>query len=124
MKKFFNNLLGLFILLTVTSFGLISHASAMPASMHQSEHGTSHSNHARSSSTRCATLCTSAVVSKEEELVSSEENLDDDEPIVPFYVQQLVHVYDDKSQELSRYRVIVRPPPKVPLYVQHGVFRV
>lgn len=125
MKKLFSHVLSLFILLTVSGFGVISHASAMPSSMHQSGRETAHTKHQSStSSTRCATLCTNAVVSKEDEHLPLEDDLDDDEPVIPFYVQQQPSIYDTRSLKLSRDVFAVKPPPKVPIYIIHGVFRV
>ena len=125
MRKLFRHVLSLFILLTVSGFGVISHASAMPASMHQSGHETAHTKHASSSSsTRCATLCTSAVVSKDDEYLSSEDNLDDDEPVVPFYIQRQPSIYDAKSIKLSGAELAVKRPPKIPIYILYSVFRV
>lgn len=125
MKKLFGNILSLFILLTVSGFGVISHASVMPASMHVVEHDTAHTKQVNSSSsTRCVTLCTSAVVSKEGEHLPSEDDLDDDEPVIPFYVQQQPSTYDTKSLKLSRDVLAIKPPPKVPIYILYHVFRV
>ena len=122
MKKLFSHILSLFVLLTISGFGVIGHASAMPMSMHQNGHDSSHTKHTSSSSNRCVTLCTSAVFNKDDDYDASEDELDD-KPAIPFYVQQ-PSIYDATSLALSRSVYVVKPPPKVPIYILHSVFRV
>ena len=124
MNKLLRNILSLFTLLTISSFGITSHASALPASIHKAGHDTAHTKHTSSSNARCATLCTSAVLVKKDDYVSSEDNLDDEKPIVPFYVQQQASIYDAMSLKLSPDVLAVKPPPKVPIYILYSVFRV
>ena len=125
MRKLFRHVLSLFILLTVSGFGVISHVSAMPASMHQMEQGGSHSQHSQSSTTsKCVTLCTSAVVSRDDEFNNVLEDEDDDEPSIPFYVLAQRGVYDEVTTKVALAVASVKPPPKVPIYILHSVFRV
>ncbi len=125
MRKVFNHFLSLLILFTVSGFGLVSHVSAMPASMHPMEQGGSHSQHTQSSTTsKCVTLCTSAVVSRDDEFNNVLEDEDDDEPSIPFYLQSQKSVYDEVATKVALAVASVKPPPKVPIYILHGVFRV
>jgi hypothetical protein len=97
----------------------------MPASMHQMNQDGSHSKHSQSSNTgRCVTLCTSAVVTREDELKDVTENEDNDEPVVPFYVLSQSSIYDDESTRVALAVASVKPPPKVPIYILYSVFRV
>ena len=124
MRKVFNHFLSLLILFTVSGFGLVSHVSAMPASMHQMEKG-SHSKQSQSKDTsRCVTLCTSAVVSRDDEFDDVTENENDDKPSIPFYVQAQKGVYDEVATKVALAVASVKPPPKVPIYILHSVFRV
>jgi hypothetical protein len=125
MRKLVQHMFSLVVLTIVSGFGLVNHVSAMPASMHQMEHGSSHSQHMQSSSStsRCVTLCTSAVVGRDEDLDFVSEEDDDDEPVVPFYVLTQQSIYDTKSSEVTRAVASIKPPPKVPIYILYGVFR-
>jgi hypothetical protein len=125
MRKTLQHFFSLLILFTVSGFGLMNHASAMPTSMHQINQDGSHSKHSQSSSTgRCVTLCTSAVVSRDEELDILTEDEDDDNPIIPFYVLAQSSIYDDESTKVALAVAGVKPPPKVPIYILYSVFRV
>jgi hypothetical protein len=125
MRKALNHILSILILFTVSGFGLVSHVSAMPASMHQMNQDGSHSKHTQSNSTgRCATLCASAVVSRDDESNNVTENEDDDEPSIPFYLQSQKSVYDEVATKVALAVANVKPPPKVPIYILNGVFRV
>ncbi len=125
MRKVFNHFLSLLILFTVSGFGLVSHVSAMPASMHQMNQDGSHAKHGQSKDTgRCVTLCTSAVVSRDDEFNNVLEDEDDDEPSIPFYVLAQRGVYDEVTTKVALAVASVKPPPKVPIYILHSVFRV
>ena len=125
MRKVFNHFLSLLILFIVSGFGLVSHVSAMPASMHQMEQGGSHSQNSQSSTTsKCVTLCTSVVVSRDDEFNNVLEDEDDDEPSIPFYVLAQRGVYDEVTTKVALAVASVKPPPKVPIYILHSVFRV
>ena len=123
MRKAIQNTLSLFVLLTVSAFGLVNHVSAMPISMHEMDQGTSHSQHSQSNgSGRCATLCTSAIVSRDEEQDATTEN-EDDETVMPFYAQNQVDNFSDTLVSQKLYADSVKPPPKIPIYILYGVFR-
>lgn len=125
MRKFLQHVLSLTILFVVSGFGLISHASAMPVSMHQMSQDGSHAHHSQSSSTsRCVTLCTSAIVQREDELKDSMIHDDNNEPDLPFYLVGQHAVYDSESTKVALATASVKPPPKVPIYIRYGVFRV
>jgi len=125
MKRFLRAAFSSLLLVIVSSFGLVTHVSAMPASMHQMEHGSSsHSQHSHSaSSVRCVTLCTSAVVQKEDEYDNEELSEDDDEPAVPYYLEFSGNHFDELSTRHATTTTTVKPPPKVPIYLQHAVLR-
>lgn len=105
------------LLLNLVSFSV--HTSAMPAMSHEMNSGMKHSS---SDSASCATLCRTAVFSKEESLDSNngEEN---DEPVVPFYVLTEGWHFNDSIVSQERYADSVKPPPKIPIYILYGVFR-
>jgi hypothetical protein len=63
------------------------------------------------------------VVSREENVIRNDENEDDDEPMVPFYVQVSSWLSDDKTLKQTLYADAVKPPPKIPVYILYGVFR-
>ncbi len=109
----------------VSGFGLMNHASAMPASVHQMNQGGSHSEHSQSSSTsRCVTLCTVAVVSRGDELDIVKESEDDNDPVIPFYALTQNTVYDEVSNKVALVVAGVKPPSKIPIYILYSVFRV
>lgn len=121
VRKLLRNLVVSLLLLLVGSFGVTNHAVAVPSSMHETagmDHGGS-----QSSSARCATLCTSAVFSKEESIKPIYEE-QDDEPGLPFYLlSQDAYLYSKHNRSYSN-AFAMRPPPKVPIYILFGVFRV
>ena len=84
------------LLLNLVSFSV--HTSAMPAMSHEMNSGMKHSS---SDSASCATLCRTAVFSKEESLDSNngEEN---DEPVVPFYVLTEGWHFNDSIHDMGR----------------------
>lgn len=124
MRKTLQHFFSLLILVTISGFGLMNHVSAMPASMHQMNHDSTHAQHSQSSNAaRCVTLCTSAVVTREDELKDVTENEDNDEPVVPFYVLYRSSIYDNESISVALTVASVKPPPKVPIYILYSVFR-
>lgn len=121
MRKFTRNLAKLLALAVLTGFSLVNHATAMPSAMH-SMAGMDHDS-SMSSSTRCATLCTSMVFGKKDSVEPVFEE-QDDEPAVPFYAQaQVSYLYSARTKNYSS-GLTLRPPPKVPIHIQHQVFRV
>lgn len=125
MPKVLQHVLSFAILFVVSGFGLMNHAVAMPASMHQMNQDGSHARHSQSSNTgRCVTLCTSAVVAREDELKDVTENEDNDKSVVPFYLHSRSSIYNDESIKVALAVASVKPPPKVPIYILYGIFRV
>ena len=51
------------------------------------------------------------------------ENEDDDEPGLPFYVLDNNRVSDSKTLKQELYSDALKPPPKIPVYILYGVFR-
>ena len=109
-------LLAVLLLNSVTFAG---HTSAMSTMSHDVD-GMSHKS---SDTSSCSTLCRTAVVSREENAVRNDESEDDDEPVLPFYVQDNNWVSDSKTLKQELYADAVKPPPKIPVYILYGVFR-
>ncbi len=109
----------LLAIVLLNSVSLASHASAMPVMSHEMG-GMSHGS---SDSTSCATLCRSAVFNQEE-TINSRTDEEDDEPVVPFYVQNQVGYFSDTLVSQKLYADSVKPPPKIPIYIQLQVFRI
>lgn len=105
--------------LLLNSVTFAAHTSAMPAMSHEMN-GSMH--HSSSDSTSCATQCRTAVLSKEE-LVSSSNDEEDDEPAIPFYAQNQTWLFSDTQVTQKLYADSVKPPPKIPIYILYGVFR-
>ena len=119
MKKLLTNIAAVFTLLLLNLFGLAIHASAMPMTSHEMG-GMSHET---GSSTSCATLCRTAVFTKEESVVRVDDE-ENDEPLAPHYTQLQTSIPDDTSVKSRLYAANVKLPPKVPIYILYGVFRV
>lgn len=119
MKKLLTNIAAVFTFLLLNTFGLALHASAMPMTSHEM----SGMNHDAGSSTSCATLCRTAVFAKEEAVVRVDEE-ENDEPSASQYAQLKASTSDDKSIKSRLYATNVKPPPKIPIYILYGVFRV
>lgn len=108
----------IFTILLLNTFGLASHASAMPMMSHEM----GGMDHRASSSTNCATLCRTAVFNKEEATNPSYEEKDVD-PFVPYYIQ-FGHVqFSEVDTKGKLYNAKVKPPPKIPIYILYSVFR-
>ena len=105
------------LLLNSVSFAV--HTSAVSTMSHDMN-GMSHNS---SDTSSCSTLCRTAVVSREENAIRNDENEDDDEPVLPFYVQDNNWVSDSKTLKQELYADAVKPPPKIPVYILYGVFR-
>jgi hypothetical protein len=120
MHRFIRRLSTLIAIFFVAGFGLVAHTSAMPSG----GHGMGGMNHASgSSSVNCATLCANNTFYKDESVLAIRED-EDDEPVAPYYVA-LRSVFIPTIDTDSRiYSDAVKPPPKVPIYIRLGVFRV
>lgn len=105
------------VLLNSISFG--AHTSAMSTMSHEM----SGMSHGSSDATSCATLCHTAVVNKEDNLINDDEREDDTEPAVPFYIQNQPIQLDEKSVSQRLYAAEIKPPPKIPIYILYSVFR-
>ena len=105
------------VLLNSISFG--AHTSAMSTMSHDM----SGMSHGSSDATSCATLCRTAVINKEDNIINSDESEDDTEPAIPFYSQNQALKTDEKSVSQRLYAAELKPPPKIPIYILYGVFR-
>ena len=103
----------------LNSISFAGHTSAMSTMSHEM----SGMNHSSSDATSCATLCRTAVVSKEENVINDDESEDDTEPATPFYAQNQPLRLDEKSVSQRLYAAEIKPPPKIPIYILYGVFR-
>ena len=113
------NALVLLAVVLLNSISFAGHTSAMSSMSHEMG-GMKHSSSGASS---CATLCRTAVVNKEESIISNDEDEDDDKPVAPFYEQDLPIQSDSKSIAQRLYAAEIKPPPKIPIYILYGVFR-
>lgn len=103
----------------LTSISFAGHTSAMSTMSHEM----SGMSHGSSDATSCATLCRTAVINKEDNLINNDESDDDTEPVIAFYSQNLVLGTDEKSVSQRLYAAAIKPPPKIPIYILYGVFR-
>lgn len=120
MKKLFTGIATVFTVLLLNTFGLALHASAMP----MANAGMAGMDHGSSSSTNCATLCRTAVFSKEELANSRIDEEEDDEAALPFYAQNQDLRFNNTVIKQKLYADVVKPPPKIPIYILYAVFRV
>lgn len=86
-------------------------------------HEMSGMSHSSTDASSCATLCRTAVVNKEDNLINDDESEDDIEPAAPFYLQSQPLRDDEKSATQLLYAAEIKPPPKIPIYILYGVFR-
>ena len=119
MRKLLTNITTIFTVLLLNMFGFALHASAMPMASHE----VGSMNHEASRSATCATLCRTAVISKDE-TVNVELDDEDEEPALPFYAQNEIWKFSDIHVNQRIYSDSVKPPPKIPIYILYGVFRV
>ena len=119
MKKLFTSIITVFTILLLNTFGSALHASAMPMTAHE----LGSMNHETSSSASCATLCRTAVINKDE-FLNLELGEEYDEPTIPFYAQGEVFKFSEIHVNQRIYADSVKPPPKIPIYILYGVFRV
>lgn len=109
----------LFAVVLLNSVSFAGHTSAMSTMSHEM----SGMNHSSSDASSCATLCRTAVINKEDNLINDDESDDDTEPAIPFYIQNQPLRVDEKSVSQRLYAAEVKPPPKIPIYILYGVFR-
>lgn len=96
MNKILSVILAFASVLILNSFGLVGHSLAMSMPTHEMNG----MNHSTNSSMNCATLCRTAVLSKEE-LFSHVIKDDTDTPQTPYYIQlqaQQSHHVDIKGK--------------------------
>ena len=105
--------------LLLNSVAFVGRTSAMSTMSHDMG-GMSHNS---SDTSSCSTLCRTAIVNREENAVRNDENEDDDEPGLPFYVLDNNRVSDSKTLKQELYSDALKPPPKIPIYILYGVFR-
>ena len=103
----------------LNSISFAGHTSAMSTMSHEM----SGMSYGSSDATSCATLCRTAVINKEDNLINNDESDDDTEPVIAFYSQNLVLGTDEKSVSQRLYAAAIKPPPKIPIYILYGVFR-
>ena len=103
----------------LNSLTFVGHSTAMSTMSHEM----SGINHSSSNASSCATLCRTAVVNKDENVIKNDENEDDNEPELPFYIQNQPLQIDSKSMVQRLYVTEIKPPPKVPIYILYGIFR-
>ena len=113
------NTLVLLAVVLLNSLAFVGHTAAMSTMSHEMN-GMSHGS---SDATSCATLCRTAVISKEEYVINNESEDDNDEPALPFYVSDQPLHSDEKSVSQRLYAAEIKPPPKIPMYILYGVFR-
>lgn len=106
-------------LLLLNSIGHTSTVSAMAS------HQTNGMNHSSSDSSSCATLCRSAVVNRDIFTILNQDEEDDDDKRLNIFYSLSQNAYSSKKLVSQlRYADEVKPPPKVPVYILHSVFRV
>ncbi len=114
------NALVLLAVVLINSISFAGHTSAMSSMSH--EMGSM--KHGSSDATSCATLCRTAVINKEDNVINDDESEDDTEPAIAFYGQSQTLSTDEKSLSQHLYAAEIKPPPKIPIYILYGVFRV
>ena len=119
MKKLLTNIAAVFTLLLLNIFGLALHTSALPMGSHEM----SGMNHEVGNSATCATLCGTAVFTKDEVTVKVDDE-ENGEPSAPYFTLLKTYPPDDVAAKDRIYAANVKQPPKIPLYILYGVFRV
>jgi hypothetical protein len=61
---------------------------------------------------------------KEDNVINDDESEDDTEPAIVLYGQIQALSTDEKSVSQRLYAAEIKPPPKIPIYILYGVFRV
>lgn len=119
--KYLTAIKNILVLLAVLMLNSVSHASAMSA---MPSHEMNGMNHGSSDATSCATLCRTAIINKEENILNDVESEDDTEPAIAFSAQNQALQTDEKSVSQRLYAAEIKPPPKIPIYILYGVYRV
>ena len=110
------------VLTAVILLNSVSHVSAI-ASMPTHEMGGM--NHSARDSGACASLCRTAVVSRDTNDVNRPDNEDDEhKPALAFYAINQIEQISEKVEKMRLYGDTVKPPPRLPGYILHSVFRV
>ena len=110
------------VLTAVILLNSVSHASAM-ASMPTHEMGGM--NHSTGDTGACASLCRTAIVSRGANDVNRPDSEDDeDDPALAFYAINQIEQASEKVEKMRLYGDTVKPPPRLPGYILHSVFRV
>lgn len=110
------------IISAVLLLNSIGHTSAVSA---MTSHQTYGMNHGSSESGSCATLCRSAVVNRDIfTILNQDEEDDDDKRPNTFYSLSQSAYSSKKLVSQLQFANEVKPPPKVPAYILHSVFRV
>lgn len=107
MKQVINIITTAFVAVLFSTFGMIGHASAMPAEMHGS------STHHKTTPTNCATICLSTPINKDRNQPDHHEQ--DNEPEEPYYLQ-FASVHTGWLSEKKFATRTIDPPEKVPKY--------
>ena len=113
------NALVLLAVVLLNSISITGHTSAMSSVSH--EMGSM--KHGSSDATSCATLCRTAVVNKEDNVIQNDDDENDDKLGTAFYSQTQPLQTDGKSAKQRLYAAELKPPPKIPIYILYGVFR-
>lgn len=113
------NTLVLLAVVLLNSLTFVGHTAAMSTMSHEMN-GMSYGS---SDATSCATLCRTAVISKEENVINDNESEDDNEPALPLYISDQPLYSDEKSVSQRLYAAEIKPPPEIPIYILYGVFR-
>ena len=93
--------------------------TAMPS------HDMSGMNHSSGDTGSCATLCRTALINQDTNNVNRPDNEDDDdEPTVASYATNQAGQLSEKTEKQRLYADAIKPPPKIPVYILYGVFRV
>ncbi len=120
MHRIINRLSTIFATVFVAGFGLVAHTSATP----MSGHDMTGMNHASgSSSINCAVLCANNNFYENESSIAVRED-EDDKPVIPYYTALRSVFIPAVDIDSKIYSEAVRPPPKVPIHIRLGVFRV
>ncbi len=115
------NVLAIVAIVLLNSIGIASHASAIATASHDM----GAMSHSYEDTGSCATLCRTALVNQNTNNINRPDNEDDeDDPIVAFYAASQSWLLSDKTEKQRLYADAIKPPPKIPVYILYGVFRV
>lgn len=109
-------------IVAIIFFNSVSHMSAAPSAPSHQMSGVAHDS---DNSAMCISLCRTALVGKENvDTVRSED--DEDESLPTHFLERPSHlrVFSEKELRLRLYADTQKPPPRVPVYIIHAVFRV